>query len=457
MNSGIFSTKAFWAAVLVLLVAGTLVHPYMAQQASRYALTAAVVERGTVQLDAYERVLGIDKAAKDGHLYSDKAPGQPLLAVPFFAVGKLFGVEDATILRIDGNLGLWWVTFWCSSFAGALLVVLMIRRATVVEPEAGVAPVLAVFFGTMLLPFSALLFGHVTAAAFLFASYVCLEARPHPAGWRRATLAGLFAGLAVLTEYTAALGVIVLFGVVLWRHRRSWWQFVAGGVPPALVLGVYNHVAFGAWYRLSYQYTAFSGVRSEPEHILSIFTVPALDNLVALFFHGRGLVVATPIVLVAVASAIGGLRRRDVDAVVGSAMFLVFLLIPVFWDNPWGGESPGPRYMTPMLPFLVVPAARAWRRWRVLSTATAAISVLTTASATVTNPFITRHDPAGLGYWVREMAEGRFAPTLFTMTAGTVGWLLHAALIVGAMSMVLAARDSGRVLGARHAYPEGGS
>nr|PZN32128.1 MAG: hypothetical protein DIU67_08675 [Actinomycetota bacterium] len=449
MNSGIFSTKAFWAAVLVLLVAGTLVHPYMAQQASRYALTAAVVERGTVQLDAYERVLGIDKAAKDGHLYSDKAPGQPLLAVPFFAVGKLFGVEDATILRIDGNLGLWWVTFWCSSFAGALLVVLMIRRATVVEPEAGVAPVLAVFFGTMLLPFSALLFGHVTAAAFLFASYVCLEARPHPAGWRRATLAGLFAGLAVLTEYTAALGVIVLFGVVLWRHRRSWWQFVAGGVPPALVLGVYNHFAFGAWYRLSYQYTAFSGVRSEARGFFESFSSPAAENLLALFLHGRGLLVATPVVLIAVAGAATHLRKRDVDSVVAVAMFAAFLLLPFFWENPWGGDSPGPRYMTPLLPFLTVPFVRAWRRWRLLAIASMAVSVVTMLAATLTNPFVHRDDPAGLGLWLTEMLEGRFVPTLFTMAAGPAGWLLHLALAAGALVMLGRAPAPGRgVVGA---------
>lgn len=92
-RSDLLSTRhgALNAAVLALLVeitVGTLVHPYMAQQASRYALTASIVERGTVRLDAYEHVLGVDRAVWRGHIYSDKAPGQPLAAVPVFAWGR---------------------------------------------------------------------------------------------------------------------------------------------------------------------------------------------------------------------------------------------------------------------------------------------------------------------------------------------------------------------------------
>src|SRR5919202_2159871 len=56
-------------------------------QNSRFDLTRALVERGTVQIDAYADNTG-DKAIFDGHTYSDKAPGQALTAVPPLAIGR---------------------------------------------------------------------------------------------------------------------------------------------------------------------------------------------------------------------------------------------------------------------------------------------------------------------------------------------------------------------------------
>jgi hypothetical protein len=50
-------------------------------QNTRFDLVRAIVERGTLSIDAYQENTG-DKAFKDGHYYCDKAPGQPLLAVP---------------------------------------------------------------------------------------------------------------------------------------------------------------------------------------------------------------------------------------------------------------------------------------------------------------------------------------------------------------------------------------
>jgi hypothetical protein len=416
--------------LLVVVAALPVVHPYRAQQASRYALTAAVVERGTVLLDAYEGVLGIDRAVRDGHTYSDKAPGQPFYAVPFFAVGKAAGVEEATNLRIDKNLGVWWVTLWSATVFGALLAVMMYRRVRDVVGEWAVAAALGVLFGTMLLPFSALLFGHVMAAALLFGSYLAIESRRGS----RPLLGGLLAGLAVLVEYTAVLGVLVLVGLVLWRHRRSLVRVVAGGVPAAAALGVYNAIAFGSPFTFSYQFSAFSQVTEDARPLFDMFSSPAFDNLAKLLFSGRGLLVATPLVLVAVVAAIRqSLQKRDVDSLVGLGMVGVFLLLPIFWGNPWGGDSPGPRYMTPALPFLAVPLAWAWSRWRLLTTAAVAISVLTMVAGTLTDPLLSRHELGGLNIWLPALITGQTTDTLWTMALGGWGWVLHLLTIGGVL------------------------
>ena len=61
-------------------------------QNTRFDLVRAIVERGTLSIDAYSENTG-DRAFKDGHYYSDKAPGQPLLAVP--AAGATRGIMHA--------------------------------------------------------------------------------------------------------------------------------------------------------------------------------------------------------------------------------------------------------------------------------------------------------------------------------------------------------------------------
>lgn len=418
----------FILVVVLLITAGTLVHPYRAQQASRYALTAAVVERNTVILDDYEHVLGIDKAVWNGHLYSDKAPGQPFFAVPFFAAGKAVGIEEATKLRIDENLGLWWVTLWSSTVMAGILAVMVYRRTLAVAESSALSATLAVMFGTMLLPFSALLFGHVMAAALLFGAYYVMESRT---GFGWAALAGLLAGAAVVVEYTAVLGVLALGGLVVWRHRGRWWGFAIGGVPAVGALAAYNTVAFGSWHRLSYQLNTFSGVQEQPDQVFGMFSSPAWNNIGALFFNGRGLVVATPIVVVAVIAAIMRLRRRrEPDAVMAVALFLLFALLPIFWGNPWGGDSPGPRYMVPMLPFLAVPLAWAWERWRLLTGAAILVSVVTMVAATLTDPLLSRFEVGGLSVWLGDLAAGRVAPTVFTVALGSGGWLVHMGVVV---------------------------
>jgi hypothetical protein len=43
-------------------------------QNSRFDLTRAIVERGTLIIDRYEKNTG-DESRRDGHYYTDKAPG----------------------------------------------------------------------------------------------------------------------------------------------------------------------------------------------------------------------------------------------------------------------------------------------------------------------------------------------------------------------------------------------
>jgi hypothetical protein len=112
--------------VLVVVGFGAFVAPRTAQPASRYALTAALVDHGTVSIGRYQPMLGIDRAVFEGQLRSDKGPGQPILAAPFYALAKAVGAPAITPRpRVHNDLMLWWLTQWSSVVPFALLCALV--------------------------------------------------------------------------------------------------------------------------------------------------------------------------------------------------------------------------------------------------------------------------------------------------------------------------------------------
>src|SRR5437588_2781586 len=72
------------ALALFLLCFGTYAWFYQGggwNQNSRFDLTRAIVERGTVRIDGYEQNTG-DTSFSGGHYYCDKAPGVSFLCAP---------------------------------------------------------------------------------------------------------------------------------------------------------------------------------------------------------------------------------------------------------------------------------------------------------------------------------------------------------------------------------------
>src|SRR5919202_1437208 len=75
--------------LLGLLLLGSYAYFYQGggwNQNSRFDLSRALVEHGTLQIDAYADNTG-DKAVFQGHTYSDKAPGEGLTTAPLVALG----------------------------------------------------------------------------------------------------------------------------------------------------------------------------------------------------------------------------------------------------------------------------------------------------------------------------------------------------------------------------------
>lgn len=349
---------------LVLALVGLAVlgytHGWNTQDATRLSLTQAVLEHGEVTIDRYGTPT--DRAERDGRLYTDKAPGLSLLAIP--PVAAVRAAEQVAGSRApllwESAPRLWLVRAAVLGPFLLLLTWLLGRFAEGLVPGSGAATAVAGALGTMLGPLSTILFAHVPAACLAFVAYVLLATGQ---GRRRLVLAGAAAGTAVLVEYQAGLAVAAVAAYGLWRHGRALLvPFVAGAAPAAVVLAVYDTVAFGAPWRLSYGYVSGAFADQQAGGVFGI-GLPRLDSLLSMLVGGRGLLVVSPVLVAAGVGLLLLRRRAPGDAALCAAVVVLYAALTAGYFLPYGGYSPGPRFFAPALPFLLLGLPPALARW----------------------------------------------------------------------------------------------
>ncbi len=410
-----------WTEVLVMaaifLVAGLVVPAWSAGPAPRYLLTVAVVDDQTIYLDGYAQHLFHDQAEYDGRVLNDKAPYQSFAVAPFYEAYRLVGGDpfpDSTAENpIEPGVmpGLWWVTLWGSTVPAMALFVLMRRAVRQVYPRWATATASSLAFGTILLPFSSMLFGHVLSAALAFGAWYLL--RRGPPSPRTLLVSGIVLGLGIGTEYPIALPALVLLAAVIALYRWGAVPFSAGTVVGTVPLMVYRWFAFGSPIRTAYQGNL---PYWQGEGAFGVYNLqaPPLDEIGRALIGNRGLFVVTPIALVAVFGAVVAVSRRTparTDAVVMLTMLFGLVLVSTGIDG-LGGASPGPRYLIPVIPFMALPAAEAWRRFPWAAVGAAILGGAFMVLATITDPLVKSNDPYGPGRWVEWLADGAYAASI---------------------------------------------
>jgi hypothetical protein len=346
-------------------------------QDAHFDLTRAIVERQTLYIDGYDVNTGDVSPGTNGHIFINKPPGASILAAAPYAV--VYAIERRLHAPVDSltRMNRWISTALSAGLCGALIGPILYvygRRRSSRTTALCVSAI--ILFGTIIFPYSTMLFAHVPAALFLLLAFTLLETRP--------VAAGIAAGIAVACFYVCALAAIILVLLAFTYQRRTAVRFILGGLPFGLLMAVYQWLCFGSPFRTSMEAsTRFT----EKGLLFGVITMPSTDALYGITISPyRGLFFVSPILLLAVAGL--AVMKRNAEYWSLIAIAASFILVIASFNGWHGGFAFGPRYLVPIIPLLGIPmmAVRLRPILIVAAIAAAILSVGVNFIATATDP-----------------------------------------------------------------------
>lgn len=346
--------------------------------ATRMLLTYALAQDWSVEVTRYVTQNGAflehpptrDIAkTEDGRYYCDKAPGLSFHGlVPYAAILKLGWVKPypASLPARERWPAEYPVTVLSSGVATAATGALLYLFSRWLGASAVWAAAAAFSYGlaTPALPYATLYYGHAVAGWWTLAA-IALAWR-WPRSVVASTLAGLAAGIAVTIDYPqivapAALIVVDLASRLFKRPAKlKFWAFIAGGVPPAILLMLYHYLVTGSPFRFPYTLEMLDelfGYHKEGYGIPIRLPDPTVA-MELLFGRKRGLLwFAAPLAAAPIGAILLARRGQGwlVAVTVGifGGLFFINAGYPT-WDGGW---ATGPRFLLAGLPLLAVMVA----------------------------------------------------------------------------------------------------
>jgi hypothetical protein len=311
--------------------------------------TARIADEQTITLPEDAEAFPQTVRGQGGFLFSRYGLGQPMAAAVLYLFGVyvvgmgLFPDAEAYIL---GRFFALLLPAIATAITGGVLTMWAARLYRSVW--LGAALGLVYGLGTLALPYSRFFFSEpLYTCCLVVAAYAIYERFPLPAG--------LAFGYALATRLVGVFvfPVLVLY---LWLQRRRWRDLIwfgIGIVPGIGMIVLNNWVRFRALYEYGYGDEGFTG--NLFEGIAGLLVSP-----------GKSVFLYVPLLLALPFAARPFWRRFPNEAILIAALSLTILVQSSLWWIWWGGWGWGPRFLVPLMPFLILPfgVLLMQRRWQ---------------------------------------------------------------------------------------------
>ncbi len=207
------------------------------------------------------------------------------------------------------------------------------------------------------------------------------------------------------------------------QGARALAAYLIGLLPGVMLLGAYDWLAFGSPFHPSYRYNVVGQDRSTGG-VLGMYTPPNWHAIELVLWGYRGLLVLSPVVIAA-AFGLWLLWRRGLRAEVAVCALLsaAFLIGEFGYSWPYGGVSPGPRYLVPALPFAALGLGPAFARLRLATWLLAVVSIVATLAITLTWTADTNYSGTIWGQIVRLPFQRGSADIIRHLTGNVFVWM----------------------------------
>lgn len=374
-------------------------HFYSTDHIADYLTTQSITENRSLAIKPIlDTVVG-----RDGKSYSTHGLGQPVLSTPLYATGRV--VEELAPESVDkyfrgADLGDWGGTvpiFFVSLFNQFVtpltcIVFFLLCLRLGFAFRASLFTTVIFGFGTLTWVSAREYFQHPLETLMLLLSVYVLVANRDNLRPRHALLAGLAFAFGVFTRVNLLLVAPAVFAyVVLVAQRAAPAPSVGKGPASLLARALARPLSFtgvseaaierAQWFVLPLVVMlgimmATNQLRYADPFVLQPvatdigFTANVIPGLFGyLFSPGRSIFLYSPPTLLGLYFFRRFYRHHRDEAVLFGAIALIYLLLYASFTNWPGGWSWGPRFLVPVVPFLIIPMAYAFEDRRLAAVA----------------------------------------------------------------------------------------
>jgi len=323
-------------------------------------VSQAIIEHGTVRLDAYQEAAEPPFATypesgalaqRNGHYYYFHPIGSSVLAVPYVAVVRALGYDMAILA--DNHLAQDVLSAILCALAAPLVYALC---RCFMGPWSSLAIAAISTLGSALVSTMGTALWSIDFTTLFVLLTLWLLAR-HEAGLAP-TPRPVWLGICLFGAYfcraSAAGFVLVVLLYLFWRSRRHFW--------PAATVALFLLLLF-----LGYSTYEHSSPFPQYYSVDRLATHTAIPLWVAFYAHllspSRGVLIFSPMFAVAILAALAQLKRLAKQPLfwLSVVWFGAHLVISSRGARWWGGHSFGPRILTEAIPALILLTTLSWR------------------------------------------------------------------------------------------------